>query len=137
MKSVETLFIALRIWLFTVVINGLMIGLYSGVWGWAFAAIIVGAIITLPIPFAANYCIKLAYRLSVSFGARIINTYFFLILLAGLFWAIFIAILGDPTANDLRLIIVLNFLSILIACFFSIGQLRKLDGVTSEETVIS
>lgn len=138
MKTTETFLTALRIWFFTVIINALIIGAFWGELRVAFALMIVGAVITIPVPFAANYCIKLAYILSNTFGARFINTYFFLILLAGLFWAIFIAIIHEPNVrNDLRLIIVLNFLSILIACFCSIRQLRKLDDVTSEETVIS
>ncbi|MDH7464417.1 hypothetical protein QEG73_24185 [Chitinophagaceae bacterium 26-R-25] len=137
MKSIEVLLTALRIWFFTVIINAVMIGAWTRQWSEVFAILIVGAIITIPIPFVANYCIKLACMLSNTFGARFLNTYFFLVLLAGLFWAVLIAIFGARGFGDLQMIIGLNFLSILIACIFSIKPLRKLNDVTSEETVIS
>lgn|GEM_PF-2152728 len=135
---------ALRIWLMAVIINGVMIGFWSGEWGIAAAITVVALVITLPIPFAAKYCLKLSVRVSKSIAVRFSNAFFFLIFLASLFWIMLIAGLDGPNIVDaisrgreLPSLIGLNFLSILIACVCSIEQINRLDDVTSEESVIS
>ncbi|MBV4356641.1 hypothetical protein [Pinibacter aurantiacus] len=136
MKTAETLLIALRIWFFSVIITSAMVDIAMDGWLWIIPIVLVGTIITLPVPFFASYCIKLAFEISGSFSARFMNTVFFLILLAGLFWAILIAFLGGGM-EDMKVLIGASFLSILIACIFSIKQLKNLNHVISEETVIS
>lgn len=137
MKIAEFLLVALQIWFCTVVINGLLIGFWTSEWNVVLPLVIMGTVVTLPLPFVASYCIKVACLFSDSFGARFRNVYFLLLLLAGLFWAVIIAILGGFAGEEkLTLLISSNFLSLLIACLFSIKQLKRL-AVTSKDTVIS
>ena len=136
---------AFRIWLIAVTINGLLIGFWIGEWWVVVLTIIVGALISLPIPFFANYCIKFAVRISNSFAARFANSFFFLVLLAVLFWLIVIVINCGPAKvfdevlwdRELILLIGSNFLSILIGCVCSAKQISRLDDLTSEESFIS
>jgi hypothetical protein len=145
MKTGDTMRTAFRIWLFTVIINAMMIAFYIGEWWITAGAIIVGAFISLPIPFFASYCLKFAVKISKSFAARFANSFFFLVLLAVLFWFIILAITCGPAKifdvmfreRESTLLIGSNFLSILIGCVCSTKQIDRLDDVTSEESFIS
>jgi hypothetical protein len=139
MRLAEALPTAIRIWFFSVTISIIMLGVFTQDWEFLFVLAIVAIVFTLPIPILAAYCIKQACLFSNSFAARLRNTYLLLIVLAGLFWAILYSFVEDIDylIKSPSLLIGCNFLSILIACIFSIKQLKRLNDVTSEETVIS
>lgn len=137
MNSTDRVVTALRIWFVTVVLTSIMIGVSVENWALSIPLVLIGTIITLPVPLVASICIKLAFQISHSFVAKFCNTCFLLVLLAGLFWAIIIAMIGDVGSEDVKVIVGLNLLSLLVACVFSIKQLKALNDVTSEETVVS
>ena len=140
-KTPSALMIALSIWTRTILLNGLLIGIYSffekefegGLI--LVLAIIIGFFVTLPILVLMPLIIHLAAKIPYKLEGRLAGLTFLLIVLAVLFYAAVAYLFGENLFDDksFQLLVLAAAIAIVMATRSVKGSFSKLNYTNDEQ----